>query len=313
MDISSNHKGVFVAGSYNLDIVSRVASFPQKGETVRILSKKFLSGGKGANQATACRQVTKDTHFFAKIGHDDFAKRAKQHLERKQFASLTLAETYHSPTGVALITVSEREKDNCIVLDLGANLKVSDADIENLTPQIEQTSVVLVQLENNIEAVAAMLRKAKEQAKTTILNPAPYHEQVHTLVPLVDVITPNETEASELSGIVIHDIETAEQAARFIHRMGATNVIITLGGNGCLAYDGNEFKRFLSYPAEVIDTSGAGDAFNGSLAASLSLGKSLTESISFATAFASCSVENEGAANMPSMTQVEAKLATVRK
>ncbi|EPW6410885.1 ribokinase [Vibrio vulnificus] len=313
MDISSNNKGVFVAGSYNLDIVSRVESFPQKGETVSILSKKYLSGGKGANQATACRRVTEDTHFFAKIGNDDFAKRAKQHLADQRFASLTLAESHNSPTGVALITVSEREIDNYIVLDLGANLEVSDADIQKIAPQIKQASVVLMQMENNIEAVASVLRMAKEQAKTTILNPAPFHDQLHTLVPLVDVITPNETEASELSGIVIKDIETAEQAARVIHRMGATNVIITLGGNGCLAYDGNEFKRFLSYPAEVVDTSGAGDAFNGSLAAFLSLGKSLSESINFATAFASSSVENEGAANMPSMAQVEAKLATVRK
>ncbi|MCW8333404.1 ribokinase [Vibrio paucivorans] len=313
MNISSNSKGVFVAGSYNLDIVSRVATFPQKGETVRVISRKLLAGGKGANQATACRRVTQNTHFFAKLGRDDFAKQAIEHLEEQQFATLTLAEAIDSHTGVALITLSEREKDNNIVLDLGANLEVTDTDIQDVSDQLEHASVVLVQLESNIEAVSLVLHKAKAQAKTTILNPAPYHEQAHTLLPMVDVITPNEIEASELSGVVIHDIDTAEKAARIIYQMGVPNVIITLGSNGCLAYDGNEFKRFLSYPADVVDTSGAGDAFNGSLAAFLSLGKTLSDSINFATAFASCSVENEGAANMPSMAQVEAKLAMVRK
>lgn len=292
---------VFIAGSYNVDIVSRVESFPKQGETVCVKSRKHLSGGKGANQAAACRSLTPNTHFFAKIGTDPFAKKAKDHLSQLDLASLTLSETNEKATGVALITVSDMEQDNHIILDLGANLCVTAEDVDAMGTVLSNASVVLLQLENNLDAIRQ------------ILNPAPFNPEARALLPFVDIITPNETEASELSGIEVLDIDSAEQAAKSIHQAGVKNVIITLGSKGCLAYDGQEFKRYLSYPAEVVDTSGAGDSFNGALAACIANGYSIPNAINFANAYASCAVENEGAANMPDRAQVERKLASVRK
>ncbi|MDE1230086.1 ribokinase [Vibrio aestuarianus] len=304
---------VFIAGSYNVDIVSRVESFPKQGETVCVKSRKHLSGGKGANQAAACRSLTPNTHFFAKIGTDPFAKKAKDHLSQLDLASLTLSETNEKATGVALITVSDMEQDNHIILDLGANLCVTAEDVDAMGTVLSNASVVLLQLENNLDAIRQILNRAKANGSTTILNPAPFNPEARALLPFVDIITPNETEASELSGIEVLDIDSAEQAAKSIHQAGVKNVIITLGSKGCLAYDGQEFKRYLSYPAEVVDTSGAGDSFNGALAACIANGYSIPNAINFANAYASCAVENEGAANMPDRAQVERKLASVRK
>ena len=141
-----------------------------------------------------------------------------------------------------------------------------------------------------------------------ILNPAPYVPEVEKLIPICDLITPNETEASQISGVNITDIPSAKEAALVIHRKGAKKVLITMGGQGSLIFDGEKFTHIPAFAAVVVDTTGAGDAFNGALAASLANGKDLNQAAHYATAFASLAVEREGAANMPSEHQVAARM-----
>lgn len=300
---------LYVLGSYNVDIVSEVAAFPKPGETIRALSTQFYSGGKGSNQATAAARVSDGVHFCTKIGQDTLSARALEHFDSLDLESATVLQSPDVPTGNAFIMLSNETRDNMITLDLGANLTISKQEIAQELPKVACANTLLVQLENNLSSVEQVLSYAKENQILTILNPAPYCEEVVTLLSFVDVITPNETEAECLSGIAIVDIESAKRAAQRIYVMGPSLVIITLGAKGCLVFDGQEYKRYLSYNANVVDTCGAGDSFNGALAASLSNGTSVQEAISYASAFASLAVERRGASNMPTHLEVRERLS----
>ncbi|OED63302.1 ribokinase [Vibrio splendidus ZS-139] len=310
--LTSNLGALYVLGSYNVDIVSEVKNFPKVGETICATSTAFYSGGKGTNQATAASKVSNKVHFCTKVGQDSFTNHAKEHLNSTSLASLSLYEHPVATTGNAFIMLSEKTRDNMITLDLGANLTITKQEIENEAEKLNNSNVLLVQLENNIDAVSQTLQQAKEQNVLTILNPAPYSHEVTQLLQWVDVITPNETEAESLTGIEVMDIESAEKAAKAIHSKGLKLVVITLGSKGCLVYDGFEFKRYLSYSANVVDTCGAGDSFNGALAASLSNGISVRDSINYANAFASLAVERKGASSMPEDREVRHRMKQQR-
>ncbi|MFC0180530.1 PfkB family carbohydrate kinase [Thorsellia kenyensis] len=300
MMTNHNKPEVFVLGSFNVDIVSEVVTFPKSGQTVRGKSTHFYAGGKGANQATAAANVNNHVHFTAKVGRDEFYEMAKTYLQSTKINSLSLFEHLSVHTGNAIIIVNTENAENFITINPGANETLTRSEIDSQLDFLKKGRVFLTQLENNFEMTEYALTKAAEFNLQVILNPAPYLPEVRSVLSKIDILTPNETEASDLTGIVVEDINTAKQAALKIHQMGVKKIIITLSHQGVLFFDGNEYLHFPAYKAIPIDTSGAGDAFNGALAGALANGCDIHYAIQYANAFASLAVERKGASNMPS-------------
>ena len=301
---------VYVLGSFNIDIVSEVDVFPKRGETLHSIGTSFYAGGKGSNQAISAAKVSNSVHFTVKIGQDEFGDKAKNHLASTEINSFSIFESDVKPTGNAVILVEKCSGENMITIDLGANKTITPEELVNDLPLINDSRIFLTQLENNFDITKLAIEYAKRSEAVVMLNPAPYSEDVKALMHLVDIITPNETEAEGLTGLVITDIASAEVAAKAIYQLGPKVVIITLGAKGALLYDGKRSKTFQPFKAVVTDTSGAGDSFNGALAATLAMGKSLDYAIEYASAFASLAVERKGASNMPNAELVEARLNT---
>lgn len=301
---------VYVLGSFNIDIVSEVSAFPKVGETVHSLSTNFYAGGKGSNQATAAAKVSSNVHFTVKIGQDEFGAKARNYLASTEIDSFTILEDSKQPTGNAVIIVEKESGENIITIDLGANLQISAEEMTNEFSLINDSRVFLTQLENNFDVTKIALEYASRSPAVVMLNPAPYSDRVQEIVHLVDIITPNETEAESLTGVSITGLDSAKLAAQKIHEMGPKAVILTLGSKGALLFDGDKHQFFESYKAVVTDTSGAGDSFNGALAANIALGKSLEYSMKYASAFASLAVERKGASNMPNADLVKARMNT---
>lgn len=290
---------VFVLGSFNTDLVYRLQNFPCSGETTRALYSCCLPGGKGSNQAIAACMAGARTDFVAKVGNDDFAAKAQQFLNNLGFEALTLFTQPETPTGSAVVMVSEETGDNAIIINPGANQTFTADEIISCYGAIKKSNVFLTQMENNPDATALALKFAHSCGITTIFNPAPWREEVRDMLPWVSIATPNLTEAESITATSIRTNEEILRAAEAIHQMGPQIVIITLGSKGCWFYDGKQHRQVPAYPAVNIDTAGAGDAFNGALAAQLACGLSLSTALNYATAFASLAVEREGAANMP--------------
>ncbi|HBC1013072.1 TPA: DeoR family transcriptional regulator [Escherichia coli] len=301
---------VCVFGSFNVDIVAKVERFPREGESLMALGSSLGPGGKGANQATAASKAGAQVHFVAKVGKDQFSNLAAEHLTRSAIYSYTLYQSGTEPTGNAIIYVSQENGENMIAVYSGANMTVTSNEVQNIVPELSSSDVLLVQLENNFDATHSLIKIAHELGKLVILNPAPYSADIIPCLPFVDVITPNETEASLLSGIDISDPDTAKEAALRIAELGAKKVLITMGARGALLLDNHQFSHIRAFPAVAVDTTGAGDAFNGALAASLAAGNNLIQAATWASAFASQAVELEGASNMPEYEQVNARFNT---
>ncbi|PSW20782.1 HTH domain-containing protein [Photobacterium sanctipauli] len=308
----ANTSEVYILGSFNVDIVTEVSSFPTVGQTIHAKSTNFYAGGKGSNQATAAAKVSDAVHFTVKIGKDEFGEKARNYFSSTQLKSLTVMEDEEKPTGNAVVLVSESERDNMITIDLGANENIHEDEISDDLVRIQDAKVFLTQLENNFAITRMAVEYASRTNALVMLNPAPYVDDVKTIINMIDLITPNETEAEELSGVAIHSLEDAKKAAQVIHEMGPKIVIITLGSKGCLVFDGEAFHQFEPFKAVVADTSGAGDSFNGALAACLANGKPLFDAINYASAFASLAVERKGASNMPDDALVQARLALAK-
>ena len=304
----SSGRLLYIFGSFNLDVVTEVSRFPQIGETITATATNFFPGGKGANQAAAAAQLNDNVHFFVKVGKDTFGDNAEKYFTSSRLKSVALVRDEKHNTGNALVMVEETTGNNSIVIDLGANAKVTRDEIIDDYTNLSQASVCLLQLENNIGATQYVIELAKEAGCYVILNPAPYSDAINSHLHLVDLLTPNETEAELLTGIKITDLVSAEQAIRVIHGMGVGEVIITLGSKGSLYFNGEFIKHYKALRATVVDTSGAGDAFNGSLAASLVDGVNIDNAIKLAVAFSSLAVEKHGASSMPSRTTVLERL-----
>lgn len=302
-DVDSG-RSLYVFGSFNLDVVTELSRFPQVGETITATTTNFYPGGKGANQAAAAAQLNDRVHFFVKVGKDTFGDNAEKYFASSRLQSVALVRDEKHNTGNALVMVEENSGNNSIVIDLGANAKVTHDEIIGDYTNLSKASVCLLQLENNIDATRYMIELAKEAGCYVILNPAPYSEDINAHLHLVDLLTPNETEAELLTGVKITDIETAEEAIKIIHKMGVSEIVITLGSKGSLYYNGDILKHYKAMKATVVDTTGAGDAFNGSLAASLVDGVNIDNAIKLAVAFSSLAVEKNGASSMPSRSMV---------
>ena len=298
---------ITVLGSYNTDLTTFTSRMPQPGETLLGSGFKTGPGGKGSNQAVAAARAGADVTFIGRIGQDMFGEMA---LKTWQAAGIETAHVQHSaaePTGVATILV-DGHGENMIVVASGANFEVSAADVEAAAEAIRASKVVLTQLETPLPAVRRLLELAHQSGVPAILNPAPGQALGRDLLALVDIITPNQTEAELITGTPSADPESAAAALR---AHGAHTVVMTLGGDGVLLVDEHGPQRFPAFPVErVVDTTGAGDAFNGALAVALAEGRLLADAIRFASATGALSVTRPGATeSLPTRAEIDALLA----
>ncbi|MDR0395227.1 MAG: ribokinase [Tannerella sp.] len=287
-------KRLLVVGSSNTDMVIKTDHFPRPGETVLGGTFFMNPGGKGANQAVAASRLGIAVTFICKTGNDIFGHQSHQLLEEEGIDTSYVFSDLRNPSGVALITV-DAHAENCIVVASGANANLLPSDLEKAEEAINHSDIVLMQLEVPIETVEYVARVAYDKSKKVILNPAPARPLSKELIANLYLITPNETEAEILSGIKITDMESAKAAAKEINRRGAENVVITLGAKGALIYGNGSFEKVDAFKVQAVDTTAAGDVFNGALCAALLEGQSLPEAVRFACKAASISVTRNGA------------------
>ncbi len=293
--------GVFVA-----DTAYRADRMPVMGETILGNAFALGPGGKGSNQAVACARIGAETHMIAMLGQDDFGKLA---LDTWADAGVTphvrhLAESY---TGAAHIFIEESTGNNAIIIAPGAAALMRVADIDAQADLIAGADVFVTQLEQPMEAAMRGLQIAKAAGVTTILNPAPAAELPEGMLALCDYVTPNETECEALTGIAVQTDADAEKACGMLRKLGVGTPIVTMGEQGAYLY-GHGVVPSVNAGA-VVETTGAGDAFNGAFAAALSEGKSPLEAVRYGCATAGISVTRAGTApSMPSRSEVEAIL-----
>lgn len=300
--------GVFVA-----DTAYRAARPPRMGET--ILGKTFSlgPGGKGSNQAVAAARAGGDVHFISRLGKDDFADMA---LKTWAEAGVTAAITQdaESFTGAAYIFIEDATGDNAIIICPGAAGDIGIGDVEAQRELIEGASVFLTQLEQPIEAARRGLEIARAAGVTTILNPAPAADIPAAMLAFCDFVTPNESEAESITGVRVQSLEDAEAAAVALLEMGVGAALITLGEKGVFFKDATRQTHVPTVIAgPVLETTGAGDAFNGGFATSLAEGRDPVEAARFACAAAGISVTRAGTAPaMPTRAEIDALLATTK-
>jgi ribokinase len=299
------NKAIVVVGSTNTDMVIKTSKLPQPGET--ILGGDFFMnpGGKGANQAVAAARLGGNVTLVAKTGEDIFGRQAKSLFESENQNTEYLFSDRESPSGIALITV-DNHAENCIVVAPGANAGLSRQDIDTASPAILKADIVLMQLEIPLETVIYTAEIAFKAGKKVILNPAPAQSLPTELLKMLYMITPNETEAELLTGIRVTDQESAETAAKMLLDKGVEVAVVTLGSKGALLVTSDICKLIPGYRVEAVDTTAAGDCFNGALAVALSEGASLQKAIGFANKAASISVTRMGAqASAPYRNEIE--------
>lgn len=298
-------KQILVIGSSNTDMVIKARHLPRPGET--ILGGTFLMnpGGKGANQAVAVARLGGQVSFICKTGNDIFGHQSQQLFEEEGIDTTFLFSDLENPSGVALITVDDNA-ENCIVVASGANANLLPADLKKADEAIERADLLLMQLEIPMASIEYAARKAASLGKQVILNPAPASPLSADLLRDLYLITPNETEAEAISGIKITDLDSARQAAEAIARQGVRNVIITLGAKGALIRSNGQQELVPAYPVKAVDTTAAGDVFNGALAVAIAEGRSLVEAVRFACKASAISVGRAGAqSSVPYRNEVD--------
>ncbi|MFO1144164.1 MAG: ribokinase [Amaricoccus sp.] len=280
------------------------------GETILGNSFRLGPGGKGSNQAVAAARLGADVTFITRLGDDAFADMA---LKTWADAGVTPAVIRDpaSYTGAAYIFIEEASGDNAIIISPGAAATISPADLDAHAGLIAAASVFVTQLEQPLDAAVRGLEIARDNGVTTILNPAPGRELPDEVLALCDYLTPNETEAEELTGIPITDDAAARAAAEQLRDRGVGAVVMTLGARGALLHGHGKSAVVPALAAgPVVETTGAGDAFNGGLATALSRGTDPWEAVRFGCATAAISVTRPGTApSMPALAEVEALLA----
>ena len=287
-------KKILVVGSTNTDMVIRTGHLPRPGETV-IGGTFFMNpGGKGANQAVAVARLGGQITFICKTGSDVFGHQVHQLLEEEGINTSYVFSDSKNPSGVALITV-DSNAENCIVVASGANMNLSPKDLERAKEAIELADIILMQLEIPMKTVEYVAYIANSQGKKVILNPAPAQALTTSLLRNLFLITPNKTEAEMISGITISDDESAKTAAKKIAELGVDNVVITLGARGALVYNKNRNEIVDGFKVKAIDTTAAGDIFNGALAVALSENRAMIDAVRFACKTSAISVTRVGA------------------
>ncbi|MCO5082913.1 MAG: ribokinase [Rhizobiaceae bacterium] len=302
-------KPIVILGVFVADTAYRAPRAPRMGETILGSSFKLGPGGKGSNQAVAAGKVGADVAFITRLGRDPFADMALA-TWKEAGVKPAVIETPESYTGAAYIFVEETTGNNAIIVCPGAATLISPADIDAHAELIRKAGVFVTQLEQPIDAALRALQIAKAAGVTTILNPAPAAELPAGIYPLCDYVTPNETEAEELTGVKVESVEGARKAAEALIAKGAKAAVITLGEKGALLHADGVSELVPAFSAgPVVETTGAGDAFNGGFAAALARGDTPLDAVRFACAVAGISVTRAGTApSMPTLPEVEALL-----
>lgn len=296
---------IVVLGSSNTDLVVRTDRMPQPGET--LLGDRFMmtAGGKGANQAVAVARLGGSVTFIAKVGRDMFGDNSVAGYEKEGIDTRTVLRDDTAPSGIALITV-DAQAENSIVVVPGANNNLSKADVDALRHDIESAQFLLMQLETPVGVVAHAAATARRAGVKVILNPAPAAELPAELLDGLYMITPNRTEGQMLTGIEITGWESAEQAAQSLVDKGVQHVVITLGSLGALVFDGKRFERIPAQKVKAVDTTAAGDTFNGAMCVALSEGATLSEAVRFASRASAIAVTRLGAqASIPRRQELD--------
>lgn len=296
---------ILVVGSSNTDMVIKACHLPRPGETILGGSFFMNPGGKGANQAVTIARLGGQVTFICKTGSDIFGHQSQQLFEEEGINTSYIFSDSEHPSGVALITVDENA-ENCIVVASGANANLLPSDLNKADEAIAEADLILMQLEIPMETVEYVAEQGHRLGKKVILNPAPAHPLSPSLLKHLYMITPNETEAEMISGIKITDEASAIEAAKVLVRMGVQNVIITLGSKGALAYCDKNVEMVPALKVEAVDTTAAGDVFNGALTVALSEGRSLPEAVRFACKASAISVTRVGAqSSVPYRNEVD--------
>ncbi|HEJ6941784.1 TPA: ribokinase [Serratia marcescens] len=283
-----------VLGSINADHILNIEQFPLPGETVIGKQYKVAFGGKGANQAVAAGRSGAEIAFIACVGADDIGERIRRQLASDRIDTQPIEAIADSTTGVALIFVNA-EGENVIGIDAGANAAVTPDYLARYQQKVIDADALLMQLESPLETVIAAARLAKQHQTQVILNPAPARELPDELLAMIDIITPNETEAQRLTGIAVDSDDDAARAAQALHDKGIATVIITLGSRGVWLSENGNGKRVPGFKVQAVDTIAAGDTFNGALVTALLEGKVMADAVRFAHAAAAIAVTRPGA------------------
>lgn len=297
-----------VLGSVNADHVLQVPSFPRPGETLHGRNYQVIPGGKGANQAVAAARLNADVGFIASVGSDAFGINIIEEFKRDGIETTGVKVIEGRPTGIAMIQVAD-SGENSICISAEANADLTAESILGDLDAIATADYLLTQLETPLCGIQKAAQHAKEHNTQVILNPAPACELSDKLLELVDIITPNETEAEVLTGIAVTDQQTAQLAADKLHQKGIRTVMITLGAKGVWVSENGDGRIVEGFRVEATDTTAAGDTFNGALVTGLIEGKELQQAIVFAHAAAAISVTRFGAqTSIPSRAEVDAFL-----
>lgn len=300
-------KHILVFGSFVVDLMSRSPHLPVPGETVKCTMFKMGPGGKGFNQGVAAHKSGGEVTMVTKIARDTFGDIAVNTMNELGMDTSHLLFSDQEGTGTALILVDENTSQNMIGVTSGACGTITAEDIAALEPLVAKSDYLLLQLEVNIDADEAIIDMAKRHGVQVILNTAPVAPITDEMLAKVDIVTPNEVEAEILTGIPVTDEAKALQAAEVFFAKGVKAVVITLGSRGVFVAT-RQAHRMISVPkVKVLDTTGAGDAFNGGFVTALSEGKDIWQAAKFANALASVAVQRMGTTPaMPTRAEIEA-------
>jgi ribokinase len=298
---------VVVAGSFIVDITGFAPRFPKDGETVIGSAIKFGPGGKGSNQATAASRAGAEVIMITKIGGDVLSNIAHEHYSAEGMSEKFIYKTDRADTGSAFIEVNEVTGENRIIVVKGANELLTASEVDAAEAQIASCDAVLTQLETSDEAVLRLMELAKKYNKPVVLNPAPFQPIPLEIFKGVDYITPNETEAEFYSGVKVENVGDAERAAEKLMELGVKNVIVTLGKKGAFYTNGTTKMLVPTTDLKAVDTTGAGDAFNGGFTVALSEGMDIERALKFANCTASIEVTRRGTSPaMPYRHEIDA-------
>lgn len=297
---------IVVIGSIHMDFYIDLPKLPTPGETVLGFNFTMKPGGKGANQAVATARLGAHTYMVGRVGNDLFAEKLLENLRRNNVNTDYISLDQSTHTGLAFILLDRRTGENMIAVAPGADYHVSKEDIDKATAIIAKTDIVLLQLEIPLETVLYAAKKASELNRLVILNPAPAMKLPVEIYKYVNVITPNRIEAEMLTGIKVEKIEDAAKAGRMLVERGVEYAVITMGKDGVVVVSRDLTEHIPAFKVEVVDTTGAGDAFNGALAVFMAEGYDILEACKRANAAASLKITKLGAQEgLPSRDELE--------